>query len=250
MKSQIKANFKNIKTFPSPFLHYVGDNFLDEETVNELVSKLPLDTKQFHQLFYFSQKKYALNDLGKMPEAFASVFKHFVSNDFVEELEKITGISGLIADPNLHGAGIHVIKHGGFLKMHRDFETHYKKPGFKRVLSFIFYVNPNWEKENQSALVLLKGKDRKTIDPLLNRAVLFGNERDGYHGHPEPFLSNNIDTRTSIAAYYYTRKNTKASGKSTSYMPNDSKGSMLMLIENYLLKVRLFVLSLWTLFNK
>ena len=50
-----------------------------------------------------------------MGETSKAVIDELSSKKFLSWLENLTGISGLISDPDLDGGGLHMIEKGGFL---------------------------------------------------------------------------------------------------------------------------------------
>ncbi len=128
------------------------------------------------------------------------------SADFLECLEILTGIQGLIPDPHLFGGGLHETRTGGYLNVHADFNKH---PWFRldRRLNLLVYLNPGWQPEWGGDLELWE-RDLsacvKTVSPLAGRAVLFSTTRDSFHGHPHPLACPEGVSRKSLALYYYS----------------------------------------------
>ena len=44
----------------------------------------------------------------------------------------------------------------------------------------------------------------KTVQPILNRCVIFATDEHSYHGHPNPVNAPEGVVRKSLATYYYT----------------------------------------------
>jgi hypothetical protein len=49
----------------------------------------------------------------------------------------------------------------------------------------------------------MKARQKKIL-PVFNRCVLFNTSTFAYHGHPEPLLCPEGNSRKSLALYYYT----------------------------------------------
>jgi hypothetical protein len=125
---------------------------------------------------------------------------------FLNFLEKLTGIAGLIADPHLRGGGLHEIRREGALGVHADFNL-YPRLNIWRRLNFLLYLNEDWDLSWGGELELWDrtGKQKvKGIAPLFNRAVIFDTSNYSYHGHPHPLMCPSDRSRKSIALYYYT----------------------------------------------
>lgn len=128
------------------------------------------------------------------------------SDRMLAYLEGITGIKGLVADPDILGGGVHEILPGGFLNVHTDFNVH-PKLKMLRTLNLIVYLNEDWREEWEGHLELWDEQVRHPIAriaPLMNRAALFQTNEISYHGHPTPLACPQQRTRKSFALYYYT----------------------------------------------
>ena len=196
---------------PYPLL--VVDNFLHQEFANKLEEKYPgrEDTTWWSYNNHF-EKKLACNNINSLDSCFRDFFNLVNSRKFVSELEKLTGIPGLIADPSLHGGGLHRIERGGKLDVHADFNYH-KITGWRRRLNLIVYLNKDWKEEYNGQLELWDTDLThavKSVYPAFNRIVIFNTQPDGdtiaYHGHPIPLESPEGVNRKSIALYYYTKE--------------------------------------------
>jgi hypothetical protein len=194
-----------------PFPHIGIDDFFDESIIRNLVSDYPGEfdaswNRTFLDAGTYEEQKLGLDRL----EAFPPSIQHFVnalnSRVFVEFLERLTGIDGLIPDPHLSGGGLHMIPRGGRLGVHADFNTH-KKLRLDRRLNLLLYLNYDWKKEWGGALELwdrdVKVKVKEYL-PIANRVVVFTTTDSAYHGHPNPLTSPKGRYRRSIAMYYYT----------------------------------------------
>ena len=127
---------------------------------------------------------------------------------FIEFIEKLTGISGLLPDPHLTGGGMHQIMPGGKLSLHIDFNK-YQRKSLERRLNILVYLNENWE-ESYGGYLELWNKDvtkaEVKILPVFNRVALFSTTETSWHGHPDPLTCPANRTRRSVALYYYTVK--------------------------------------------
>lgn len=171
------------------------------------------------------EKKYAKDNLHGGYTEINKIIGYLQSKVFVAFLERVTGIKGLITDHTLRGGGIHQIKRGGKLDIHKDFDYH-PQLRLKRRLNLILYLNSVWDPEWKGELEFWFGNScelftcEKKIAPKLGTAVLFSTEGNAYHGHPDPLSCPEKVTRKSIALYYYTSPidEIPASSHSTIYM--------------------------------
>lgn len=190
-----------------PFPNVVLDNFLPEAWLAPLLAEFPKPRGGNWQNFSNAQeKKLASSREADMGEATRRVLGQLNAATFLQFLETLTGIDGLIPDPYFVGGGMHQIERGGFLKVHADFNWH-EKLRLDRRLNLIIYLNPHWQESYGGALQLWNADMTqcvKSVYPVLNRAVLFYTTNDGYHGHPDPLTCPEGVTRKSLALYYYT----------------------------------------------
>lgn len=199
-------HYKKLTKYSEPFNHYIIDDFLDETTAKSLSDNFPTIDDNWYKYDNHFEKKRAIDNLAYMPPLHSFVLMAFNSREFVEALEMITGISGLIPDPWLRGGGLHQIIPGGKLDVHADFNLH---PHLKlqRRLNVLLYLNQGWQKEWGGELELWEkdmSKCAKKILPMYNKLVIFETNDDSFHGHPDPLKCPEGVTRKSMALYYYT----------------------------------------------
>jgi len=193
-----------------PFSHIVIDHFLEKASAHSLLQEIkeneehyfpkgdsPRDTAVKH-------KKRCASDY----RTFQPLVKAFIdqtrSTEMTDFLRDITGIADLEADPYLFGGGIHRTSMEGRLAIHADYNIHPFTKKHRR-LNAILYLNPNWTEGDNGQCELwdkTMTQCKKKIAPIMNRLLLFRVTDDGFHGHPEPWLSE--DPRYSIALYYFT----------------------------------------------
>ena len=128
------------------------------------------------------------------------------SGRFVDFLERVSGIEGLITDPELYAGGLHDIPTGGKFAMHIDFNQH-SVTHLDNRLVFITYLNKNWRSEYGGALELWDMDENKFVAevvPEFGRWVLYYHSSKSLHGHPKPISEPNGRPRRSAAAYFYS----------------------------------------------
>ena len=160
---------------------------------------------------------------------------------FIQFLEKLTGISGLIPDPYYTGGGMHQTKRGGFLGVHVDFNK-YEQLGLYRRINVLLYLNENYKPEYGGALELWDDAMEtchEKIDPIFNRCAIFTTSENSHHGHPDALNFPEGITRKSLAWYYYTVNPGKAEddkAHTTLFKPRPGKDTLykIDLIKNVL----------------
>ena len=193
----------------SPFSHIVIDDFFDRATLEGVLAEVDaldrskryakfLDRETGHNKFAFLPDVVGINT--------ARLTQYLNSGPFLAYLERLTGISNLIADPSFFGGGLHWIESGGYLEIHADF-NHLKKYNLARRINLLLYLNTNWKEEYNGELELWDSATmtkRKAVAPLFNRAVIFSTVKEALHGHPTPLTVPPGVARRSLALYYYT----------------------------------------------
>lgn len=192
-----------------PFPHIVIDDFLPEDLLRRVVAEFP---KRKPPRFDDAQSKLKT---GYQMEAIESPLitnlqNALNSSQFLEFLEEMTGIKGLIPDPHFAGGGLHETASGGHLSIHADFNMH-KRLNLRRRMNLILFLNEGWKDEYGGHLELWSTdmkERRRSVAPVMGRTVVFNTEEDSYHGHPDPTTSPPDVFRRSLALYYYTAVDT------------------------------------------
>lgn len=190
-----------------PFRYLVVENFLHSDKAEEILASYPSpwegkwdNTTYVNQKNKFQKRKF---DDGSILD---KVFKELNSEEFLAEMEKITGIENLIPDEELFGGGLHQSITGAFLDVHIDYNIHPKTKQHRRM-NIIIYMNKDWKDEYNGQLELWDMDKKEMIEkiaPLFNRMVIFETNQISYHGHPHPLKSPKGLSRKSLATYYYT----------------------------------------------
>lgn len=223
---------KNLKTLAQelkeeftsmiPFNHITIDDLFTQDLLNELYQNFPTPSDKVWWLYDNPlEKKLAFNEIRQLPEIFHKFFEFMNSNEFVEFLQDISGLSGIIVDPKLNGGGLHQILQGGKLDIHEDYNIHKDLNAFRKI-NAILYLNPNWKNEYGGDLEIWDAEMThcvKKISPQLGRLVIFRTDQTSNHGHPHPLSCPKNESRKSLATYYYVPVNTetKVEYKSTNY---------------------------------
>jgi hypothetical protein len=135
-----------------------------------------------------------------------SILDALGGGEFVNFLENLTGVQGLITDPTHYLSGLHVLPCGGFQALHRDFRVQPVSRLYHRV-NVITYLNSDWKIEYGGHLELWasdKSTCERRIAPLAGKTVIFEATPTAFHGVPDPVGCPAGRVRLSLAAYYYT----------------------------------------------
>ena len=194
--------------------HVYFDNLVNPDILQQAANEFP-SPEQFDFYKYDNplEKKLAFDQISKLPPTVQQVLIEMNSPYFLNFLEVLTGIEGLIPDPYYRGGGIHQILPGGKLDIHVDFNIH-PKLKLHRRLNVLIYLNEDWKEEYGGHFEIWSGyQEERThvleecharILPIFNRLALFTTAETSYHGHPDPLTCPAGRTRRSLATYYYT----------------------------------------------
>lgn len=212
LSDKLKVQYQTANPFP----YIVIDNFLPEFILKKTKEEILKHdtwfsdniewTKPYQQKkFYYPGHDTKMDELSMKLPITNLVMDYLNSNEFIVFLEKITGFKKLYRDPILMGGGIHKIKRGGKLSIHKDYNEHPETKKQRRI-NVLIYLNENWESSWGGNLELWSNdtwKKSVEIEPIFNRVVIF-NIENAPHGHPTPLnCPDNID-RYSLALYYFT----------------------------------------------
>jgi Rps23 Pro-64 3,4-dihydroxylase Tpa1-like proline 4-hydroxylase len=189
-----------------PFPHIVIDDFLDASLLRAVLAEFP--SSQDKAFFDRDQErlKFQYQPHEARSGLVRNLFAELNSRAFLEFLQELTGIQGLISDPYYEGGGLHETKRGGHLGIHADFNVHGHMK-VERRLNLLVYLNEDWQDSFGGALELWdKGMKECVVHvaPVFGRAVIFSTDLDSFHGHPDPLDCPPERSRRSIATYYYT----------------------------------------------
>ena len=208
--------FLKSKFFP----HIIIDNFLNKKTVNRVSNEIDGSIKNAQPYYNYNVKKLAINNKKDLGSKTYKLIKFLNSKKFIKYLEKLTSIKGLIPDPRLEGGGIHIVKKGGYLNIHADFQSHIINSSWERKINLLLYFNDNWKKNYNGNLELWSPSldSRISILPKKNRVVIFHTGEKSFHGHPKPLDPPTNKVRKSIALYYYVDMKNKLKLKETNFV--------------------------------
>jgi len=213
--SELHNHFEN----GNPFPHCVIPNFFNEEFASQIESKFPVPDqsctsnwrdKGWHLYNNPIEGKFLHNNIpvqSSHDSSFGTLWQALQSSALVDALRSITGISNLVTDPHLYGAGLHYHPPEGRLEMHLDYSIH-PVTKMERRVNLIIYMNRDWEESWGGEIELWNGtNDGPTIPgtqilPKLNCAVLFRTSDVSWHGMPRLLKCPPERGRKSVAVYY------------------------------------------------
>ncbi len=190
----------------TPYHYICVDNFLPLEILDRVRDEaLSMGDKPAENASGNEKLKTSFNP-DRMPTYSKAVFHTLNSRPFLQFLENMSGIKGLIPDPYYQGGGIHRTNTTGFLDIHADF-NHHSIMNLERRLNMLIYLNPDWKEEYGGSFEIWSDDMKEKVAgfaPVMNRMCCFSTGANTMHGNPEPVNHPEGDPRLSIALYYYT----------------------------------------------
>jgi len=213
--NKLKTHYKSV----SPFPHIVIDDFINEFDARFCVNEMKQYTRWGYDGSDYSKKaqvnKYFtpwcddnIEDIKRDMPMTWKYLQYFNSDEFINKLESLTGITGLIADETYNGGGVHRIDKDGKLSVHTDYSKHPVKDLYRRI-NLLIYLNEDWQDEWGGTLQLWKSDMSEMVvevQPKMNTAVIFNTTNKSLHGHPHPLNTPVGVSRYSFALYYFTEE--------------------------------------------
>lgn len=194
-----------------PFRHLCIDDFLEPAFALEVAAAYPSFESALaggHAFNYVNErKKVQVTDSSKFPAPVERLHEAISSQEFRDQLSRITGIPKLLADPALIGGGMHVTGPHGRLDVHVDF-NYVEDRQLHRRLNILVYLNPEWHHDWGGEVELWDRDVRRcyvSLKPVLGRCVIFETSEISFHGVTALTCPDGF-ARKSFAAYYYTRE--------------------------------------------
>lgn len=193
-----------------PFRYVVIENFFLHNAAEKIYNKYPLpDAQEWNATTYIDQRRKFIKNKFSETDLFNKVFQELHSTELIAYLQEISGISDLLCDPELFGAGLHQSITGAHLNVHIDYNIH-PITKLHRRLNLIVYMNKDWKDEYEGHIEFWDyTSDEKRFltryAPSFNRCVIFETNEHSFHGHPKPLNTPQGINRKSLAVYYYTK---------------------------------------------
>jgi hypothetical protein len=200
-----REGYETAKPFPHAcFNGLVSENLL-ERVLTEFPAPVDETWRRVEEPGYSHNKMISSNFESQAGSRVKQLFAALNSGFFINCLENLTGITGLIPDPHGHAGGLHQYTRGGYLEVHTDFNYNPRLKLYRRV-NLILYLNRDWKPEYGGGLLLRDktGDHSAEIFPGWNQMLISNIGPEAYHGFPTPLTCPDGVTRKSLAIWYYT----------------------------------------------
>jgi len=181
---ELHAQYAAAKPFPNITIN----DFMPPELLERCLDDFPASGEAEHGFARPQERLKRSYTPELLPPRTRQLFHSLNSRPFVQLVENITGIKGLIPDPYFSGGGFHEIREGGHLSIHADF-NHHVQMNLERRVNVLIYLNKNWADEYGGQLELWENSMThciQSIVPLFNRCVIFSTTSKSNHGNPTP----------------------------------------------------------------
>jgi hypothetical protein len=210
LRREAVAALKREFAAAEPFPHLVLDELFDARLLRLVAEEFDLlaESRWRHSqdgLHEVTVRSLPQTRLGRAAELY---FATLHAGWFVDFLQEVSGVDGLIADVHLWNGGFHQVRNGGRFRIHTDFNKH-PHTRLDNELVLITYLNPDWQGSWGGALELWRAAPRecvRRIEPLFGRTVLMRHSDASFHGHPVPLQMPAGGVRRSVAAYFYSNR--------------------------------------------
>lgn len=195
-----------------PFPHVVLDDFFSYDFAEQLLAEFPAFDSGNSTTEMGKQGRKSVNpDFQKMGPTYSKLATLIVSQQFIECMEKITGIDNLIALPGGAG-GTHESRSGAELSPHIDYNyIDYDSRVLHRRLNVLFYLNKDWECQWGGNFEVhsdpRKPAENKcfSYQPDFNRCIVMETSERSWHGYDTLCLPEaDKQSRKSISIYLFS----------------------------------------------
>jgi len=200
------------KTKSQGYARAIIDNFLDEETALKLYEECMSAPSGGWTVFTRAGSRMEeFNDLISCPTAHRITYDLMYSGEVLYDLEQMTGITGLLPDPHLVGAGFSILRKGTVLAPHYDFNWN-DRLRLHRKLTSILYLSPDWEEDWGGHHVTWTANPElddtaeivESVAPLFNRFYISENVTKGpVHSVSQVNCPDDHPGRCAIRFFYY-----------------------------------------------
>jgi Rps23 Pro-64 3,4-dihydroxylase Tpa1-like proline 4-hydroxylase len=195
LKESYQASHEKIGFF------YV-DDLLPEELAQKCFEVFP-EKSEMRCLKSIREYKYVSAQMNKHNLLLENVIYAFQDPKIVKLIGEICNINSLDADELLYAGGLSLMGDGNFLNPHLD-NSHDAERSRWRVLNLLYYVTPDWNKDNGGHLELWPNGPKKEailVESKFNRLVVMATHEMSWHSVNKVMIDKN---RCCISNYYFS----------------------------------------------
>lgn len=179
----------------------VVDNLLPLALVNRIYNAFP-KPEAMRLMDSFREKKFTSKNFDQFDPVMKDITFAVQDPRIIEVVSRITGIQEQIPDSSLYAGGLSAMVKGHYLSPHID-NSHEATREHYRTLNLLYYVTPDWTRENGGNLELWNGDVSKnaTIVSQFNRLAIMETTPTSWHSVSPVEIAR---TRCCISNYYFS----------------------------------------------
>ena len=182
--------------------YFYIDNVLPEKLALECAKVFP-KPEEMRLLKSIKEFKYVSAQMDKHHQLLEDVIYAFQNEKIVKLIGEICNISSLFPDDSLYAGGLSLMAKDNFLNPHLD-NSHDAERERWRVLNLLYYVTPEWKKNNGGHLELWPNGPQKEpieIESKFNRLIVMATHSSSWHSVNKVMVDG---SRCCISNYYFS----------------------------------------------
>ena len=229
-KHSLKKTFAETK---EQIGYFYIDNLLPNNLIEKASNAFP-DASEMVLKKSLKEYKYISAQMNQHDSILEEILYAFQDERIVQLIREICEIDvAIFADESLYAGGISLMEKGCFLNPHLD-NSHDNDRSMWRVLNLLYYVSPDWSKDDGGNLELWpngpKGEPIEIISKY-NRLAIMATHKDSWHSVNEV---KNLNGRKCISNYYFSEEPLE---KHQSFHVTSFKGRPNQVLRNLILTV-------------
>ena len=198
-KEVLKHDFKSRR---KEIGYFFIDDLLPNELALNIYTKFPSTDKAVRKknLREFKFTAYQMDHYDSLLEELIYAFQ---DEKVIQLISEICDLEEVYGDENLYAGGLSLMEKDNFLNPHLD-NSHDKDRERWRVLNLLYYVTPNWTKENGGNLEVWPNglkQAQTTIESKFNRLVVMTTHQKSWHSVSKVLKE---DIRRCVSNYYFS----------------------------------------------
>lgn len=182
--------------------YFYIDNVLPEHLALECSKVFP-KPEAMKRLKSIREYKHVSAQMNKHHPLLEAVIYAFQNKKIVKLIGEITKVEALFPDESLYAGGLSLMAKDNFLNPHLD-NSHDAERERWRVLNLLYYVTPNWKKENGGHLELWPNGPKNEpieIESKFNRLIVMATHSNSWHSVNKVTVDG---SRCCISNYYFS----------------------------------------------
>ncbi len=207
-KEELTLAYKNSE---AQIGYFYIDDVLPKELALDCFKVFP-DPSDMRCLKSLREYKYISAQMDKHNPLLEAVIYAFQKPKIVQLIGEICNIDSLYADESLYAGGLSLMAKDNFLHPHLD-NSHDAERQRWRVLNLLYYVTPDWEKENGGHLEIWPNGPKKEpvlLESKFNRLIVMATHERSWHSVNQVTADG---SRCCISNYYFSDEPLKNTDK-------------------------------------